>query len=391
MNKISNFGIFTLLFVSSLTIMVGTVIAPSLSGIVEHKNLGFSPSWLITLPSLGVVLFAPIIGKLLNKLGTIKLLSLGLIPYAILGFIGAFITNNYILIIDRVLLGAATVAIQVSVTAYIADFFTGEARMKMIAWQGMSIELGGVVFLAIGGFLGEINWQLPFYIYLLGFLCLILVIVALPKPESKLIGENLTQVTDTNNAPKVRIIFIASLLAMMLFFVGFVTLPLYLPVAFGFTESEIGYLMAFISLIAIITASQMPKMVKVFGDSNVVVLGFLFFMMGYFVLATSGSLVFLVLTTIFIGIGFGFTIPLLNLMMIEASTIHNQGKHLGLFSMGVFGGQFLSTFIEYVSDNYRAIYAVSAGLALIIGGVIYFMFQKESKKNLLTFEVDLKS
>ncbi|EDM43989.1 hypothetical protein SCB49_10377 [unidentified eubacterium SCB49] len=359
--------------------MVGTVIAPSLSGIVAHKNLGFSPSWLITLPSLGVVLFAPIIGKLLNKLGTLKLLTLGLVPYAILGFLGAFITNDIVLIIDRILLGAATVAIQVSVTAYIADFFTGEARMKMIAWQGMAIELGGVVFLAIGGFLGEIHWQIPFYIYLTGFLCLILVVGALPKPNRKVIPEKVVEEPEANHGLKVRIIFMASLLAMMLFFVGFVTLPLYLPETFGFTESEIGYLMAFISVIAIVTASQMPKMVKVFSDRKVVVLGFLFFMLGYFVLSLSGSVLFLVLTTIFIGIGFGFTIPLLNLMMIEASTIHNQGKHLGLFSMGVFGGQFLSTFIKYVSENYTAIYTVSSGLALLIAVIIYFMFKKESK------------
>lgn len=381
MNKISNFGIFTLLFVSSLTIMVGTVIAPSLTGIVEHKNLGFSPSWLITLPSLGVVLFAPLIGRLLNTLGTINLLCLGLIPYAILGFVGAFITNDIILIFDRILLGAATVAIQVSVTAYIADLFTGEARMKMIAWQGMSIELGGVVFLAVGGLLGEINWQLPFYIYLLGILCLILVIVALPKPEKRLIVKNDSQTTTPIKNIKVRLIFIASLLAMMLFFVGFVTLPLYLPENYGFSESQTGYLMAFISVIAIITASQMPKMVDFFGDGKTVAIGFLFFMLGYFVLTIAGSLPFLVLTTIFIGVGFGFTIPLLNHMMLEASTIQNQGKNLGLFSMGVFGGQFLSTFIKYLSNNYTVIYAIASGLALIIAGFIYFIFQRELNKN----------
>lgn len=380
MKNISNFGIFTLLFVSSLTIMVGTVIAPSLSGIVAHKNLGFSPSWLITLPSLGVVLFAPIIGRLLNKLGTLKLLSLGLIPYAILGFAGAFITNDYILIADRILLGAATVAIQVSVTAYIAEFFRGEARMKMIAWQGMSIELGGVVFLAVGGLLGEINWQFPFYIYLIGLLCLILVTLSLPKPENQSIENKVEQTTHPKNT-KVTLIFIVSFLAMMSFFVGFVTLPLYLPETFGFTESETGYLMAFISVIAIITASQMPKMVKAFGDGKTVAIGFLFFMLGYLVLAISGSVLFLVLTAIFIGIGFGFTIPLLNHMMLEASTIQNQGKNLGLFSMGVFGGQFLSTFIEYVSNNYTVIYAMSAGLTLMIGVGVYIMFQKESKKN----------
>ena len=360
--------------------MVGTVIAPSLSGIAKHKDLGFSPSWLITLPSLGVVLFAPFIGRLLNYFGTLKLLSLGLVPYAILGLIGAFITNDYILIFDRILLGAATVAIQVSVTAYIAEFFTGEARMKMIAWQGMSIELGGVVFLAIGGVLGEVNWQFPFYIYLVAILCLFLISISLPKPEYRKLDKVNVELIDTKSKPKVRMIFIASLLAMMLFFIGFVTLPIYLPKSFGFTESKTGYFMAFISVIAILTASQMPKMVKRFGDSKTVTLGFLFFMLGYLVLATTGTLLFLVLTTIFIGIGFGFTIPLLNHMMIEASTVKEQGKNLGLFSMGVFGGQFLSTFVEYISDNYTAIYSISAGLALVIGTVIYYMFQKVAKK-----------
>lgn len=360
--------------------MVGTVIAPSLSGIAAQKNLGFSPSWLITLPSLGVVIFAPIIGRLLNKVGTLKLLSYGLIPYAVLGLIGAFISNDYILILDRILLGAATVAIQVSVTAYIAEFFTGDARMKMIAWQGMAIELGGVVFLAIGGILGEMNWQYPFYIYLIALLCLFFVAKTLPKPAQKMENKSDSSTPENKNKSQVKLIFVASLLAMMLFFIGFVTLPLYLPQIFGFSESEIGYFMAFISLIAIITASQMPKVVKALSAGKTVSLGFLFFMLGYIILATASSLPFLILTTIFIGIGFGFTIPLLNHMMLEASTLKNQGKYLGLFSMGVFGGQFLSTFIEYVSHNYTAIYAVSAGLALIIGGTLFFMFQKISKE-----------
>ena len=79
------------------------------------------------------------------------------------------------------------------------------------------------------------------------------------------------------------------------------------------------------------------------------------------------------------GIGFGFTIPLLNHMMIEASTLQNQGKNLGLYSMGVFGGQFLSTFIEYISDNYLIVYSVSAALAFMIGAVILYLFQNFAK------------
>lgn len=359
--------------------MVGAVIAPSLSGIVQNLNFSYSPGLLITLPSLGVVLFGPFVGGLLNKLGTFKLLVLGLVPYALLGVAGAFISNNYLLILDRLLLGAATVTVQVAVTAFIAELFSGETRMKMIAWQGMAIEIGGVVFLAIGGVLGEMNWRNPFYIYLVALVCLVLVLKFLPKSvhaEKEIVEKTSTQ---PENTFKVKVIFSAALLAMMLFFIGYVTMPLHLPEAYGFSESKTGYFMAFISVIAVLTASQMPKAVKFIGEGKTLVVGFVFFMLGYFVLATTSSVILLILTAVFFGIGFGFTIPLLNHMMLDASTPKSQGKNLGLFSVGVFGGQFLSTFIEYVSHNYFAIYMVTAAMALCIGLVFFYLFHKKFK------------
>ena len=328
---------------------------------------------------MGVAVFAPIIGRLINKLGNFKLLCLGLVPYGILGILGAYITNDYLLIIDRFLLGGATVAVQVSITGFIADLFTGEKRMKMVTWQVMSIEFGGVLFLAVGGILGQMHWQYPFFIYLVALVCVLFVTLTLPKktpkPEEK--AEEIT--TAKTSQFKVKIIFSAALLAMMLFFVGFVTLPLYLPESFDFTESKTGFYMAFISLMTIVTASQMPKLVKRIGDGKTVALGFIFFMLGYVVLAATSSFFLLIIAAIFIGIGFGFTIPLLTHMMIEVSNLQNQGKNLSLLSMGIFGGQFLSTFIEYISDNYQAVYGISAGFALIIAGVIYYLFQKLTK------------
>ena len=356
--------------------MVGTVIAPALSGIVEHLNFKYSPGLLITLPSLGVVVFASFIGRLLNKIGSVKLLCFGLIPYALLGVIGAFITNDYLLMLDRFLLGGATVAVQVSVTSFIAEFFQGENRMKLIAWQGMAIELGGVVFLSIGGVLGEWHWQYPFYIYLVAILCLFLVMKNLSGIKKTAMTKDKDEMATTENKPKVRLIFYASMSAMVLFFVSFVTLPIYLPDTFNFSESFTGYYMAFISLIAIITASQMPKVVGKLGDSKTVTLGFVFFMLGYICLASSASVSLLIVSAIFIGIGFGFTIPLLNHMMIEASSNQNLGKNLGLYSMGVFGGQFLATFIEYISHDYAIIYGCGAVLALVIGIVLFYAFKK---------------
>ncbi|QDO94051.1 MFS transporter [Formosa sediminum] len=376
MKNISNFGIFTVLLISSLTIMVGTVIAPSLGSIVTQLNFKFSPGLLITLPALGVVVFAPFVGKLLGKLGPIKMLYLGLIPYALIGVSGGFITNDYLLIANRFLLGGATVMLQVSITSFIAEVFHGPERMKLIAWQGMSIELGGVIFLSIGGVLGQWYWQYPFYIYLMALVCLVLAYKTLSNVKRTNTSTDESQIQKQENKPKVKLVFYASMAAMVLFFVSFVSLPLYLPKAFDFSDSYTGYYMAFISLIAIITASQMPKVVGKLGDGNTVTLGFSCFTVGYILLSVFSSVPLLIGVAIFIGIGFGFTIPLLNHMMIEASSSKTLGKNLGLYSMGVFGGQFLSTFIEYMSDNYAVIYGCAAALALLLGLILLFSFKK---------------
>ena len=380
MNKINNFGIAVILFTSTLTIMVGTAIAPSLTEIAKNLNLSYSPGWLITLPSLGVVVFASSVGNLIDRIGTFKLLCLGLIPYAIFGFLGGFITNTYLLILDRFLLGPAAVAIQVALITYIADYFKGKERMKLIAWQGMSIELGGVVFLSLGGVLGDWNWRYPFAIYLVAFVCLLFVFIFLPKDDKSKIEDN--QKADLNIAetPKqkkeVKLIVWGSLLAMALFFVSFVRLPQYLPTVFDFSDSQVGYFMASISLIAVLSASQMPRVTDKLNSYNTVISGFAFFVLGYVFFTLASSMFLLIAGILCIGIGFGFTIPLLNHMIVEASTTKTQGKNLGLSSMGIFAGQFLSTFIEFVSDDTRLIFGVASGLALVIGLILFFAFKK---------------
>ncbi|WP_121964109.1 MFS transporter [Myroides sp. N17-2] len=355
MNQISRLGIFTLLLTSSLTIMVGTVIAPSLNEISLHLGFKENPGWLITLPSLGVVLFAPFAGKLIDKKGAYMMLKWGLIPYAILGFGGAFLNNPYLVILDRILLGAATALIQASATGLIAILFSGKERMKLIAWQGMAIELGGVTFLSIGGVLGELGWKYPFVIYLLGLICSTLLSISIKKDKTHYKElENPIENTNQNKLSKSLIcILLFSTLAMILFFVAFVSLPLYLPSLFNYSESETGYFLAYISLIAVLSASQMPNFVKRTSNLLTLSLGFLAFTAGLFCFFISASNTTLFIGGLTMGIGFGFTVPLLNHMTIEESNTQNMGKNLSYYSMAIFGGQFLSSFITQISTEVR--------------------------------------
>ncbi|MBT33105.1 MAG: MFS transporter [Thalassobius sp.] len=383
MNKVNGLGIATLLLTSMLTIMVGSAIAPSLLEIEKNLDFQFDSGLLITLPSLGVVVFSPLAGWLLPKLGSFKLLCFGLIPYAIFGYGGGFISNNYILIVDRVLLGGAAVFVQIAATALIAENFIGKKRMQIIAWQGMAIEGGGVLFLSLGGVLGEMYWQYPFLIYLIALICFILSLFVLPKKSIENTTEvNNQQTAENKNIKKlVYIIFAGALFSMIIFFISFIQLPQYLPENFNFSESETGYLMAFISLIAVITASQMPKIASKIDAGFIVVGGFVFFMLGYILFGMANNAQLIYAGALATGIGFGFSIPTLNHLMVEVSTAQTRGKNLGLYSIGVFGGQFLSTFMGFIIKDTNTLFLLTACLSLVVAICLGFLFNKYAVKH----------
>ncbi len=377
MQKVNSYTIVTLMFTSMLTIMVGAAIAPSLVSIVKNLNFKFSPALLITLPSLGVVVFSTLSGWLHQRAGSFMLLCFGLVAYAIFGFTGVFITNSYLMIANRLLLGGAAVAVQVSGTALIAENFVGEYRMKIIAWQGMAIEAGGVCFLILGGILGQMHWSYPFGIYLLGVLFLILVFLFVPKKASVLpTEEKVTSENLSNSKSKVLLIFLASLFSLIIFFVSITHLPQYLPKYFDFTESNTGFIMAFISVIAVLTASQMPYIVKRLGEGYTVVIGLVFYGIGYFVIASASLILILYIGAFMLGIGFGLTVPTLNHMMVDVSNSKNRGKNLSLYSMGVFGGQFASTFLGYIFKAEITLFFAAGILSFIVASVFFILFRK---------------
>lgn len=381
MKNISKTGIFTLLLTSSLTIMVGTVIAPSLTEISRHLGFADNPGWLVTLPSLGVVLFAPVMGWIIDRKGAFRMMCWGLVPYAILGVAGAALTNPYIVIVDRILLGAATAAVMASGTVLIAELFQDQDRMKMIAWQGMAIELGGVVFLSIGGILGQIGWQLPFYIYLIALVCAVLTMTSVPQKALHIEARH--EPGSSAEPGNLLTIVMSAGFAMILFFTAFVGLPLMLPQAFDFSESQTGYFMGFISLVAVGAASIMPRVAARLGGYYTVALGYAFLTAGLILFSVATHFVVLLLAAVSTGIGFGFTVPLLNHMTLQLSSPSSRGKNLGYYSMGIFGGQFLSSFITLISDDIKVTFLAASLIGFLVAIGLAFKAKSNCRAELV--------
>lgn len=301
-------GIIALLLASSLTIMVGCAITPALPAIGQHYGMGRFSGWLVTTPALGVIVYALTLGRLTDRIGPWKTAIAGLSAYGILGIAGPLMPGKITLLADRFLLGIATAAVMTASTALIARFWQGEKQLNMIALQGMAIEGGGVIFLFIGGLLAETGWQVPFAIYAVAFIALILSIRHIPRPADT--GQD---TADDTGAPAPRQhawpVFALAFASMLTFFSAIVILPGHLQDNLGHSPTFTGGYLASLSLVAI-TGENLPTLAS---------------------------------AALCMGTGFGFSIPLLASMTIACSPAGRRGTWLGYYAMATFSGQFLSS------------------------------------------------
>lgn len=366
MSQLSKVGAFALLCVACLTIMVGCVIVPGLPDVAAGLGVPHASSWLVTLPSAGVVVFGAAAGRVMTRLGAYRTLVLGLILYGALGLVGMWLFQPVVLLLDRFLLGGATALVMSSGTALLSDFYTGTARLKMIARQGMAIELGGVIFLAIGGLLARIGWQFPFLLYLAAWVFLALVVLFVPSKVPEAHDDE-----EAENAPAAREahgpvwdVFAAACLSQLVFFTTVVFMPLRLA-AMGLSVDQAGYFMAFISLVAVCAAALMPRLQMRLGGWLTLGIAFAAYAAAH-LLYTTGSLPLMTLGAILMGAGFGWSIPLVNHLIVERSPMDRRKHNLGFLSMAIFLGQFLSSFMQFVSHDPTSAFGTACAASVVV-------------------------
>ncbi|KJV45077.1 permease [Pantoea sp. BL1] len=363
MTSIKSAGAVTLLAVSCLTIMVGCVIVPGLSDIAAQLRVSYLASWLVTLPALGVILAGPLAGRAIDRFGAYPMLLIGLFCYGGLGVAGVWLPGAVPQIIDRILLGGATAVVMSSGTGLIASFYQAEARLKMIARQGMAIELGGVVFLCVGGILASTSWRYPYGLYLFSWLLLMLVLICVPRPQQQMRAEIIEEgVTDSDR--RLRPVWLAAFCSMICFFTAVIMLPQRFALM-GVSAAHIGYFLSFVSLVAVLAAALMPHVALQFGNYSTLIMAFICYLLAHLEFAAAPDVVLCLPGGILLGMGFGLSVPLVNHMTVEISQPQERGRQLARLSMAIFGGQFMAAFMTYLPGHLSMAFFAAAVLAAI--------------------------
>tara|TARA_B100001109_G_scaffold255890_1_gene262372 strand:- start:95925 stop:97028 length:1104 start_codon:yes stop_codon:yes gene_type:complete len=364
----------TLLCIACLTIMVGCVIVPGLPLIAPQLGVSNAAGWLVTVPSLGVVLFGPLVARVIDRLGLYASLITGLLAYGLLGAAGAWLQGPWLIFADRLLLGAATVLVMASGTGLISVFYQGRARLNMMAKQGMAIEAGGVIMLAAGGFLAGISWYLPFSLYLIAWFFILPVIAFVPRPPADIRTADVH--ADKTIPLSLKLVYFAAMMSLIVFFSAVILLPFKLQ-QLHFSSAETGYFLSFLSFVAVIAAALMPKASRTLGEYQTLILAFGLYTIGQTIFNFSDSLFTLIAGACFTGFGFGFSVPLVNHMTVEQSHPQHRGRMLAYLSMAVFSGQFLSSFMEMLPCGLGL---VAAAYLAALSGVFIFMSHRAIRK-----------
>lgn len=162
--------------ISALNALPGLAVSPilgKLSVIFPHST-ELDIQMLSSLPSLLIIPFIILSGKLTEKINNIWLLQIGLVIFSISGILYLLSTQMWQLIAVSALLGVGSGLIVPLSTGLISRFFIGPYRTKQFGLSSAITNVTLVLATSLTGYLAEVNWHLPFLVYLFPLVSIVL-------------------------------------------------------------------------------------------------------------------------------------------------------------------------------------------------------------------------
>ncbi|WP_047246820.1 TCR/Tet family MFS transporter [Maribacter thermophilus] len=254
--------------------------------------------WLTTAFAGMQFLFSPVLGEISDKFGRRPILLLALLGLSVDYLIHAWAPTITWLFLGRFLAGITGASFTVA-SAYIADVSTKENKAKNFGLIGAAFGLGFIIGPGIGGFFGEIDIRLPFYIAAaLTFANFLFGLFFVPESLSV---ENRRSIDIKKMIPGVSLFALRNYKGVLLLISAYFlanlagqalpsTWSYYGIERYDWSPKEIGIsLMVVGLLVAIVQGVLVGFFVKKLGRKRVVVYGFLLWTIGMFLFSLASE------------------------------------------------------------------------------------------------------
>ena len=296
----------------------------------------FTVGMLSTSFSMAQFVFAPILGRLSDRVGRRPIILFGLFGSCLSYVAFASVTSLPLLFAARVFAGIAGANIPTA-QAVMADITTQENRAKGMGLVGAAFGLGFIFGPAIGGFFSRWGYAAPAWfgaaLSLANFTAAWFLLPETLKPEHRAL-ERVGRIDALRAAlarPHLPFLLLVGFLVVGAFSSFESTFALFAEHRFGFTASTIGYVFAFIGIIlTIVQGALVGRAVKAIGEHHLVPISLGLVAIGLLMIPASPGVPALLVSQAVMAIGMGFNSPALLALISRYSAADDQGGVLGL-------------------------------------------------------------
>jgi MFS family permease len=363
----------TLLLASSMTVMAGATIAPSLPAMRDHfidvPQVDYWVRLVLTMPALCIALGAPFAGTIIDRFGRKPLLATAVLMVGVAGSSGFFLNELGAILLGRMLLGLSVAGIMTTATTLIADYYLGTDRAQFLGFQAAFMGLGGVVFLSLGGLLADVSWRMPFLVYLLALPIFPLVVFVLPEPNRTVdppLGDR-SQASSPFPWLFVGLTYGVALLSQIVFYLIPTQLPFLLKQLVNAGGSQSGIAIAVATLFNALSSFGYQKIKAHFSFMAIYTIAFALMAVGYSVISVAPTYAIVLVGLAIAGLGLGLLVPNMNVCLTSVSPAAVRGRVLGGLTTAFFVGQFTSPIISQPLSQAVGLpitYRLAAGLML---------------------------
>lgn len=358
----------------SASLLVGS--APAINANIPAMASAFDTiplamiEMLTTVPSLFLMISVLISSFIAKKIGYKQTASLGLLIVAVSGILPVFVSNFYLILISRAMLGFGIGLFNSLTVALVNSFYQGKDRAKMYGLQSAFEGAGGIFITFIAGQLLKIGWQAPFLAYAIAIPVCIVFIKFIPKvatandisvDKNVIVKENGFKKDNIMLISFIALLFVAASLYMTM---GIKVSTLITTAGYG-NASDASLVIILLSLGAITAGTLFSKIIKIFKQLTPII-GLLILALAMFLIGISNSMIITFAGGFLTGFGFKIFMPYLidriNNSQIKNTPLATSFLLVG-FNLGAFISPYSSLFMQNIalSDSLNSLFIVLSG------------------------------
>jgi MFS family permease len=335
-----------LLAVACLTVMSAATISAALprmaDAFAQVPRVELLTKLVLTAPALAIAVCAPFAGAIIDRFGRLALLRWSLLLYGLAGASGYVLDDLAAILASRIVLGVAVAGTMTTMTALVGDYYRGEARARFASVQSFAMSIGAMAFVGLGGVLADVDWRLPFLLYLSGWAVLVPAALFLHEPRHAAGRDGERDEPVRASVPGIAAAYAITFFAVAMFYMTPAQLPFLARTIGVESGAAAGLAVGLNSALAAVGSAMFPRLRRFNGVLGVYAWAFGFMAAGYMFVGVASSFALVLVGVVLSGIGVGLFFPNSNLWVLALAPGRLRGRLAGGLTASIFFAQFCS-------------------------------------------------